>query len=292
LALITSYLQSHHPAVKLWDEATGVFGMRMRSELRADIRRASIGGPVWFDRSEDDVLLMTMQGELAFHRPILELINASHPLVRAAVGALKVQLESPLARVGQARLLLSKEDDAELPLGIVFIAVYTHTIEGIRARQVLEPIAWSLQEERILDQEGGERLLHLVLERAGEWEEDAPIVPIPFDRWTLIESEARTRNRRLLENERRENEALYTRRREALLREYEHDRAIKEQRLDTAQLRGHDRILPALQGQLQRAEADYQRKVEELDRTRKVSARLSEPVAICAVAVNRNSGQF
>ena len=47
------------------------------------------------------------------------------------------------------------------------------------------------------------------------------------------------------------------------------------------------RILPALQGQLQRAEVDYLRKVEELDRTRKVSARLSEPVAICGVAVNR-----
>lgn len=287
LALITNYLQSHHPAVKLWDEEDGIFGMRLRSELRADIRRASIGGPVWFDRSQDDVFLLTTRGELAFRRPNLELINASHPLVRAAAGALKVQLESPLARVGQASLVLLRDDDAEeFPVGIFFIAVYTHTIAGIRARRVLEPIAWSQQEERILDQESGERLLHLVLERAVEWEKTAAIIPIPGDRWTLIEGEARTRNRKLLENERRENEAQYTRRREALHREYQHDRDVKQQRLDTARKRGRDRILPALQGQLQRADADYQIKLEALDRTRNVSARLSEPVAICGVAVN------
>lgn len=288
LALIISYLQSHHPTVKLWNEEEGIFGMRLRPELRADIRRASIGGPVWIDRSQDDVLLLTTRGELAFRRPSLELVNASHPLVRAAVGALKVQLESPLARVGQASLVLLEDDDSEeFPVGIFFIAVYTHTIAGIRARRILEPIAWSPKEQRILDQESGERLLHLVLERAVEWEKTEAIEPIPGDSWTVIEGEARNRNRKLLENERRENEAQYTRRHEALQREYQHDRDVKQQRLDTARRRGHDRILPALQGQLQRAEADYQVKVEELDRTRNVSARLSEPVAICGVAVNR-----
>lgn len=287
LALIESFLHSNHPAVRLWDEGDGLLGLRLTPELRNDIRRAAIGGVAWVDRSQDGRLLITTRGELAFQRSEAELINSSHPLVRAAVAVLKNRLASPTALVGQGRLALMIGEDDGFDAGVYFIAVYTHTIGGIRARRVLEPVVWSRAAGRILEAEAGERLLHLVLERAAEWDRSECMPPMPREVWDSLEREIRTRNRRLLENERRENEALYTRRREALSREFEHDRSVKEQRLRTAEGRGHARILPALRGQLQRAEAEYQRKLEDLENTRTVSARLSDPIAICCVEVDR-----
>jgi hypothetical protein len=197
------------------------------------------------------------------------------------------RLASPTARVGQGRLVLEAGEDEGFAAGAYFFAVYTHTVGGIRARRVLEPVVWSQATGRVLDEESGERLLHVVLERAAEWDRSEGMPPMPSEVWDALEREVRARNRRLLENERRENEALYTRRREALSQEFEHDRSVKGQRLKTADSRGHARILPALRGQLQRAEAEYQRKIEELEKTRAVSARLSDPIAICCVDVNR-----
>lgn len=287
IALITSYLESDHPSVRLWDEGDGIQGLRLTPELRNSIRRAAIGGVAWVDRSQDDRLLITTRGDLAFHRPEVELINSSHPLVRAAITALKDRLASPTALVGQGRLVLTNGQDDDLDAGLYFIVVHAHIVEGIRARRVLEPVVWSQASGRVLDEEAGERLLHLILEQAAEWDRPESMPPMPAEVWDSLERESRIRNRRLAANERRENAALYARRREAISQEFEHDRLVKEKRLRTAESRGHSRILPALQGQLQRAEAEYQKKLEELESTREVSVRLSDPIAICCVEVDR-----
>src|SRR5262249_21355490 len=134
-------------------------------------------------------------------------------------------------------------------------------------------------------------LLHLVLERATEWDRWEGMSPMPPDVLAALEREGRTRNRRLLEHERRENEALYTRRHEAISQAFVHDRSVKGQRLRTAESLGNKRMLPACRGQLQGAEAEYQRKTDELESPRCVSLRLSGPVAICCVAVIRYSAR-
>lgn len=291
LALISSFLQSHHPSVRIWDEEPGVYGIRLTTELRHDLLRAARGGPAWVDRSDDDKLLLTTQGALAFRRPDIELINASHPLVRAAIEALKEQLSNATARVGQGRLTLSKEEDPDIGPGQYIVAVYTHAIMGIRPRQVLETVAWSQANEQMLDQEASERFLHLVLENATEWNHTESSPPIRPTVWAEIEREARARNRRLLDNERRENEALYTRRREALTREYQHDQAVKQKRLKTAEARGRVGILAAFRGQLLRSEARYQSDLGELEKKRTATARLSNALAICSVDVNRSTNR-
>jgi hypothetical protein len=100
-------------------------------------------------------------------------------------------------------------------------------------------------------------------------------------------SEARTRNRALFESEKRENEALYVRRKSLLEAEFRHDRAVKETRLNTAQSRGRTRVIPALQGQIQKAEALHRSRMAELEQTREARCRLSEPIAVCLVNVIR-----
>jgi ATP-dependent helicase HepA len=287
LAVLRSYLESHHPGLDVWSDEPGIYGLRLTDELRYDIQTAAAGGPVWIDRSRDAKLRITMQGEMAFRHPEVELLNVTHPLLKAAIEAIKEQLQDPSARVGQTVVVASTDSDCELEAGMYFIVVFSHTIEGLRARRVLETAAWWHEGQRFLDAESSERLLYLATEQGKEWDRPISGPEMPSDVWDKILSQMRRRNRDLHEREQRENDSLYTRRRRVLDAEYEHHRRMIEQKLRTAELRGRERILPAFRGQLQKAEADYRAKQSQLEQTRIVTARLSEPVAACLVELRR-----
>jgi superfamily II DNA or RNA helicase len=244
LGVLGAYFESYHPEVKLWDEGEGIHGLRLTDSLRRNIQEAARGGPPWIDRSENSRLLITMAGELAFQRPELELVNIAHPLLRAAVKAVQEQLQSPISRVAQSRLCLPPGEDEEFAPGNYFLLVFTHTVEGIRGRRILETIGWSADQGTPLEAELGERLLHLVLAHGSEWDSQAAAPPAPEQAWAAMTGEARARNRNLRERETQENEALYTRRRADLQAEYEHDRGVKEGKLRTAEARGRDRVVP------------------------------------------------
>lgn len=290
IAVLTSFLESHHPGVRLWRDVEGVWGMRLTDALRQQIQAAArSAGHVWTDQSQNHQLLLTMRGDLAFRRSELELINVGHPLLRAAVEGVRDQLQSPTSRIAQASLRLSAGDDTELGVGIVYLAVFEQVVDGIRRRRILETLAWSSQRQVILTGESGERLLHLVLEAGTEWDTEPPAPALPEAVWELIELETLSRSRVLREQEQRENDALYSRRQRTLRAEYEHDRSIKEQRLRTAEERGHQRIIPAMRGQVQTSEAAFQSRLSELENSRQVSVRhSSEPIALCVVDIHRD----
>jgi len=288
LAVIRNFLQTSHPSAGIWEERAGVYGIRLTEGLRGDLQDAAQGTQFWMDRSRDDQILITTQGEIAFRNPDVELVNVSHPIVRAAVKALTRQLETPVARVGKATVDLPSGEDTELGAGDYYAVVFAHQVEGIRARRVLETVVWSGASGGLVDPEAGERLLHLGIEQGIEWDSREPAPALPKEAWCVIESEVRRRNRVLLEQERRENEALYARRKRALEAEYTHDREVKETRLRTARARGREeRILRAFEGQLRKADSDYRDKVGGLEQMRAVSARLSEPAAACLIRVRR-----
>ena len=289
IAVLKSFFESYHPGVRLWNDEDGIWGLRLTDSLRQQIQAAARKcGQVWIDRSQNNQLLLTMRGDFAFRRPEVELVNVGHPLLRAGVEAVREQLAAPVSRLAQAVLQLSADEDPELFDGIVFLAVFQQVVEGIRGRRMLETLAWSSVRKELLAGELGERLLYLVLERGNEWGSGDPAPPIPDDVWELIESDTLDRSRLLREQEQRENDALYLRRQRAIRAEYDHDRSIKEQRLRTAELRGHQRIVPAMKGQLQKAEAEFQSKLNDLENAKQVSVRLSsEPVAVCVVNIRR-----
>jgi superfamily II DNA or RNA helicase len=288
LAVISSYLAARHPDVRLWkDEGEpGIYGLRLTDDLSRDLHMAARGTPGWIDRNSDGQMRLTFQGEVAFRRPDVELVNVAHPLIRAAIRAVRSRLEAPSARV--ARTIL-EVPDVEFSEGIYFVAAFTHTVEGLRARIVLEPVAWSEPDQTVIDSEAAERLLHLVLERGTEWDEDHPAPPLPLSVWEAIQAAARARNRELREREGREHQALRVRRTTALKAEYKHDRSVKLTRLQTATDRGRERLLPALRGQLQKADAEYRARLAELEQTDQAGARLSDPIAACVVRVRRPS---
>lgn len=289
LAVLRSYFESHHPGVRLWSEEDGIWGLRLTDSLRQQIQAAARQqGSVWIDRSRDNQLLLSMRGDLAFRRPDVELVNVGHPLLRAGVDAVRVQLEAPVSRLAQTAVSLQADEDAELGSGIVFLAVFQQNVEGIRGRRMLETLAWSSSCQDLLAGEIGERLLYLVLEKGTEWGSGDPAPALPASVWDRIELETLERSRLLREQEQRENDALYLRRQRALMAEYEHDRRIKEQRLRTAEQRGHQRIVPAMRGQLQKAEVEFHSKLSDLENAKQVSVRhSSEPIALCVVNIRR-----
>lgn len=285
LALLTTYFESHHPRVKLKQESKGVHGLRITDELRQEIQDAARGGPMWVERTRDGILLFTTAGDIAFRRKELDLVNASHPLVKAAVKKVHPQLESPLARLGQATLRVADCGDGTIRPGVYFFLVFAHTISSIRSRRVLETVVWAQEDGAVLDSEVGERLLYLTVEKGSDWNQDQPAPPIPQVAWNVLTSEARIRNRTIHDAEERENRALYIRRRNAIQAEHEHDLMVKQQRLQTAQARGSTRILPAMQGQIEKAKSDFRVTLQELDQMQEARASLSEPLAACALLV-------
>jgi hypothetical protein len=289
LALLRTFLESNHPSVGLWEDVPEIHALRLTDDLRRDIQVAARGITQWFDRSLDDVLRFTFSGEIAFQHSDVELLNATHPLIRAAVTALTARLENAMSRVSQAVLQLAVDGDSELKEGLYFLAVFTHTVKGIRSRRLIETIAWS--EDAILDQETGERVLHLVLERGSEWDTEQNAPALPAEVWSALLGEARRRYRALKAAEERENEALYFRRRSSLEAEFKYERQRKQARLRTAELRGKTRVIPAFRGQVQKVEADFAAKLSELDSNRPVTVLLSDPIAFCSVRVMRSVKQ-
>lgn len=287
LAVLRTYFESHHPRVRLKQEAKDVHGCRLTEELCQEIHDAARGGPAWINQSRDGILRFTTAGDVAFQRMDLDILNASHPLVKAAVKKVHLQLESPLARLGQARLSLAACGDDAFQPGVHLLLVFAHTISSIRSRRILETLAWSMERDRLLEPELGERLLYLTVEKGAEWDQDQPAPPVSHETWNILTSEAKRRNRAIFSAEKRENKALYVRRRNSLQSEHEHDLMIKQQRLRTAQSRGSIRILPAMQGQIEKAKSDFRSKLENLDQMQEARASLSEPIAACAVLVTR-----
>lgn len=285
LALLRTYFESYHPRVRLKRESDQVYGIRPTDELRQDIQDASRGGAMWVDRSRDGLLFFTTSGEIAFRRKQLDLVNVSHPLVRAALKKIAPQMESPLARIGQAKLRLGDCKGNGIQEGDHLLLIFAHTISSIRSRRILETVVWNHETQSILDAELGERLLHLTIEQGVEWDQDQPADPMQPTVWTALSNEAMMRNRTIFAAEKRENLALHIRRRNALQAEHEHDLMIKQQRLRTAQLNGKTRILPAMQGQIDKAKSDHRGRLDELDQMQVARASLSEPLAACAVRV-------
>jgi SNF2 family DNA or RNA helicase len=312
LAVLRAYLESHHPGVRIWEDsadaerahrsgdgvhhpdvrigedAARIYGLHLTDALSSDIRLACSPGQVWLHRARDGRLLFTTDGAVAFERNEIELINASHPLLRAAVAAITPRLSHPSALVGQATVDMAPGQ--EIDEGVYCIVVVAHEVTGIQKRRDLDEIVWSLTEGRFLEPETGERLLHLVMEQGYEWTHLQPAPCLPLEVWNRLLSEARTRNRAIRRQKTQENEALYTRRKAVIEAEDAHARQQIDTRLATARARGRpDSVLALFEAQLQKAESRYRERVSALDADRHIGTRLSDPIAVCVVSVRHRT---
>jgi superfamily II DNA or RNA helicase len=290
LAVLRAYLESYHPEVRIWEEAPGVYGLHLTDTLNSDIRQACSPGQIWMYRARDGRLLFTTDGAVAFDQPEIELVNASHPLLRAAVAAITPRLSHPAALVGQATVEIDPTSETEIGEGVYFVMVVAHEVTGIQKRRDLDQIVWSTANSGFVEPEAGERLLHLVMERGHEWTYAQRAPCLPQEVWDCMLSEARTRNRAIRQQKALENEALYARRKAVIEAEHAHAQVQIQTRLATARARGRpESVLALFEAQLQKAESRYHERIAALDADRHVSTRLSDPIAVCVVSVRHRT---
>ncbi|MBM3744425.1 MAG: DEAD/DEAH box helicase [Acidobacteria bacterium] len=290
LAVLEAYLKACHPEVRIWPEHDQIYALSLTGSLEHEIRLACPSGQVWFRRARDRRFLFTTDGAIAFDHPEVELVNASHPLLRAAVAALKPRLDTPAALVGQTSLDIAADEDAEVVPGTYFVLVVAHEVMGIRSRRDLDPLVWSVERGRIIDAEAGERLLHLVTESGQEWAQAEPAPAMPGEVWSAIMSEGRRRNQAIRKRRTEENEASYERRRAIIHAEYEHTCTDIRGRLETARSRGRaEQVLALFEAQLAKAEDRYHQRIASLESGKQVQTRLSDPIGACVVKVRRRS---
>ena len=290
IAVLRAFLEAKHPEVRIWPEEENVHGMRMTDRLRQDIYAGCRTGIEWIDRSREGVLLFTMDGQTAFRRPNLELINVSHPIIAAAIELIAGQLAHPASRIGHGTIRLTPAEDPDLCEGQYFVLVFALQIASIRERRVLEVVAWALRDERLVTPEHSERLLHLLTDIGTEWEGPVPS-PVTPDAWRSLDREARARWKQVRENEERENEARYVRRTRSLAADYRLRRGQIQRRIATMQERGREaRVIHATEAQLLKAEREHEGRMAQMMARRRPRVELSDPIAACLVEVRRTDG--
>lgn len=301
IAILEMYFEQYHPQIRLHRESPCVIAFRINDALKQEIHVANSTNSVWIDRSDQrGVLRATTSGEMAFKDKNLELLNANHPLIRAASKAVQKQMEQATARIGAGRVVLDPVEDADVCVGTYTIALFAHQVSSIRSRRLLEPVAWHNDSEQLVAGNTAERLLFLAVEFGKELKGTEDLAPLSEPGWECISDEAISVNSTLRVKEDLENQARYIRRKRALDQEHEHNMRAKLARLETAEAKisaaedevvakSTAKILPALRGQIEKAKAVFEQRIADLERFRKISTTLSDPIAICVLIAEKGA---
>ena len=292
LAVLQMFIDARHSECRFWKdrERERIWNLKLSDNLRHAIEKAARQQQtVWVRRSHGDKIQLTLDGEIAFRNPDIELLNIGHPLVRAAVDSLVELADDPAAKTGQALLRLTEENDSDLDSGMYYLFVFTLDIDGVRRRRLFEVFAWSEARRELLGPDDAERLLHLAMTKSEEWADELAAPAVSQDVIDRLESCTLERTSSMRSAEQRENEALYLRRMQSLKAEFERHQEIRERRLETAKKNNNKRIIPALEGQLQKLRVDHSAKKEGLDKARQLTVAMSsDPIAMCALKVVRS----
>ena len=294
-AVLIGFLEINHPDLVLQDIEEGVFRIKLSNQLLRDIEEASQPDELWSVelrmRSKDGYLYLTTDGEKAYNNDGLDLLNASHPLVKTAARSLEGLLEEPVARVGS--LLLRREDiEDDLQQGMYFMAVFVVTVQrgnnpDIPARRYLETVVCAPGETACFDGDSAERFLHLCIEQGEEHPEREVFPPLPIGSWRALQSAARQRKIGRKEREELENQSLYERRRRRCIDERDRKLGSAKQRLQTSMEAGREeRILNLNRAQIDAVERAHAQNIADLDLGLNLEVELQfQPTVICAIEV-------
>ncbi len=285
LAILKTYLRSRHPSVRVRRESEGIFAIKPTDDLRLDIRSAARKhNYVWYDRTQMGTLRFTTSGEIAFENNQLDLLNSSHPLVRAAVDGLSEQMSNPSARLGAAILMVNHADQEQLPEGTYFLALVPQNIRGIRSRRLIETIATNRDTGDSLPPQSSERLLFLITEHGEDWGREN-VQCLDSQTWEQMERELRRRTSVLRQNENNENSALFIRRKNALVAEQEHELAVKMRRLATSMRNQKTKAVRLFESQLEKARSRHAEELAKLEGQQDSGVTTGEPIAVCLIQI-------
>lgn len=208
-------------------------------------------------------LLLTFESDCATQHPDAAFIMPLHPLVRQAAMSFDT---------GQRVVTAVKAKDNDVPAGRYEFAIYQWRFHGIREDLVLRPIASS---EAITAHLG--RLLEKAMDATtdGSVDSSSPVWDELDAQHYKLWSEARAKHR-----QRTKELAEY--RRESLSTSHRARIALLEEQLDQA---NNEKIQKMRQSQIAAAEADYARRIQDLDIAMERADVIAEPVAYGVIHV-------
>ena len=210
-------------------------------------------------KGADQHLAITFESDCATEHPEAAFVMPLHPLVKQAAAAL-------LSEADQRAVAKLKVQTNEVPTGRYEFVIYQWQFHGIREDQALKPIASSDAVTPHLD-----RLLEKAVEVATEGQEDndSPVwdelEARHYQLWAAARAEHRQRTQEL---------AAY--RRESLSTSHRARIGLLTEQLEQSK---DERIQRMRQSQIDSAEADYARRIEELNRATERADVVHEPVA-------------
>ena len=274
--LVTRYLHQ-----KIGTAQEFILGEKLLKTLRLseDARNTLLGDFQQFSREKtrvyrewerwlkgsDQHLSITFEADCATHHPEALFIMPTHPLVKQAANALNAEQEA---------VTTLKVRTNKVPPGRYEFAIYQWRFLGIREHLVLKPIALS---------EALTPHLNDLLERAqdGDTQENqAPIQKEALEKTHQhLWAEARDRHRE-------RTQALANHRRESLSASHEKRVTLLKDRIAKAT---DPRIQLMRQSELDNAESDYRRRIQEFDKAMAKADITAEPVAYGILKVQGES---
>lgn len=295
-SVINGYLETHHADVRLIDEGDGVLKIPMKPRLQRAIDDALEGQTdkilALRHRVRNGYLRATTDGERAYSDNELDILNASHPLVRTAASSFKGILDQPQARIGSVRMkreLLDAEDTYQA--GTYFLALFpidlSNPSSSKGAKHLLEVVAIPSASLEPLGAQDAERLLHLCMERGEQPPRMEGLHPMSVEAWRQMRSEARKRVRRREERENEDNASMYTRRRHRLIDERDRKLESAQQRVQTLEKRNRsERMINVARGAITALEVRYEQMLDALEGREPCEASMdSDPAMCCCIVI-------
>lgn len=213
---VRSYIRARYPGSRVPEsciEAVGEVVLQpqvatdLLNILSADADTRRVAG-----RIGDGGFQATFDSDVFLKHPRSELISARHPLVRLAFEGMG--LES--ARLHRAFRLTAPACEA-VPAGYYLFAVHQLEIKGLRARNELRTLVWSLASRSLLDVQVSHRFLVHLLDEAADDEQQPPADQTALQAGRdALEMELDAVRRTLMETERDVGQARLQRRRATL----------------------------------------------------------------------------
>lgn len=212
---------------------------------------------------------ITFDAQEAVENQATAFITPLHPLARQAARVMEPGSEKPICVMQAA--------DAEIPPGQYPFVIYEWRYSGVRDDSVLYPVAQSAEVSlRLADLLEYGRPSSLADDQIPDQAIFDQLDAAHYERWAKASSEHKEQNQRIADH-----------RRESLTTSHRARVAMLEDRLAQAT---NEKIRRMRQGQLSNAEADYQRRLAELEEAVKRADLNAEPVAYGVVILTREEG--
>jgi len=223
-------------------------------------------------RATTGKLTVTFDHEEAMRDGRVELVSATHPLVRA----IAKHYENKPALVHPVTSLQVHSD--AVPAG-EYLFIWASVEEtGVREGRSLWTVVISVNGDTVPDEDASEMLIHHMVLRGTTWPEfETPPREMSAELFQRARNTLFARHQRYRQNALKRNAALVQQRLASLESSYRAKRVERERRLEVNRLRGNQRVIPLFEAQLRRLEAEFEDRSQAIRNQQNLSVSVSDP---------------